>query len=48
MKIAIIGAGYGGMAAAHDLKKAGHEVTIFQGTPLELVSGEVLSPLVSN
>jgi len=30
MKIAIIGAGYGGMAAAYDLNKAGHEVTIFE------------------
>ena len=30
MKIAIIGAGFGGMAAAWDLKKAGHEVTIFE------------------
>ena len=30
MKIAIIGAGFGGMAAAYDLKKAGHEVTIFE------------------
>jgi len=30
MKIAIIGAGYGGMAAAYDLRKAGHEVTIFE------------------
>jgi protoporphyrinogen oxidase len=30
MKIAIIGAGYGGMAAAWDLRKAGHEVTIFE------------------
>jgi protoporphyrinogen oxidase len=30
MKIAVIGAGYGGMAAAWDLKKAGHEVTIFE------------------
>jgi protoporphyrinogen oxidase len=30
LKIAIIGAGYGGMAAAWDLKKAGHEVTIFE------------------
>jgi protoporphyrinogen oxidase len=28
--IAIIGAGFGGMAAAYDLKKAGHEVTIFE------------------
>jgi len=30
MKIAIIGAGYGGMAAAYDLRKAGHEVTIYE------------------
>lgn len=30
MKIAIIGAGYGGMAAAWDLRKAGHEVIIFE------------------
>ncbi len=30
MKIAIIGAGYGGMAAAYDLRNAGHEVTIFE------------------
>jgi len=30
MKIAIIGAGYGGMAAAWDLRKAGHEVTVFE------------------
>jgi protoporphyrinogen oxidase len=30
MKIAIIGAGYGGMAAAWDLKKAGHDVAIFE------------------
>ena len=30
MKIAIIGAGFGGMAAAYDLRKAGHEVTIFE------------------
>lgn len=30
MKIAIIGAGYSGMAAAWDLKKAGHDVTIFE------------------
>jgi protoporphyrinogen oxidase len=30
MKIAIIGAGFGGMAAAWDLRKAGHEVTIFE------------------
>jgi protoporphyrinogen oxidase len=37
MKIAIIGAGYGGMAAAYDLKKAGHEVTIFESA--EFVGG---------
>lgn len=30
MKIAIIGAGFGGLAAAHDLKKAGHDVTVFE------------------
>jgi protoporphyrinogen oxidase len=29
-KIAIIGAGFGGMAAAYDLTKAGHKVTIFE------------------
>jgi protoporphyrinogen oxidase len=30
MKIAIIGAGFGGMAAAFDFQKAGHKVTIFE------------------
>lgn len=30
MKIAIIGAGFGGMAAAYDLVKAGHQVTIYE------------------
>lgn len=30
MKIAVIGAGFGGMAAAYDLVKAGHEVTIYE------------------
>ena len=30
MKIAIIGAGFGGMAAAYYLKKSGHEVTIYE------------------
>lgn len=30
MKIAIIGAGFGGMAAAYDLNKAGHQVTIYE------------------
>ena len=30
MKIAILGAGYGGMVAAWDLRKAGHDVTIFE------------------
>ncbi len=30
MKIAIIGAGFSGMAAAYDLTKAGHKVTIFE------------------
>ncbi|MBI2757355.1 MAG: NAD(P)/FAD-dependent oxidoreductase [Chloroflexi bacterium] len=30
MKIAIIGAGFGGMAAAYDLRRAGHQVIIFE------------------
>jgi len=30
MRIAIIGAGYGGMAAAYDLRKAGHDVVIYE------------------
>jgi len=30
MRIAIIGAGFGGMAAAYDLKNAGHEVVIYE------------------
>jgi protoporphyrinogen oxidase len=30
MKIAIVGAGFGGMAAAYDLRRAGHDVTIFE------------------
>jgi len=30
MKIAIIGAGFGGMAAAYDLRQAGHEVVIYE------------------
>ena len=30
MNIAIIGAGYGGMAAAYDLRNGGHDVTIFE------------------
>ena len=29
-KIAIIGAGFGGMAAAWDLRRAGHDVTIYE------------------
>lgn len=41
MKIAIIGAGFGGMAGAYDLVKAGHQVTIFEGEdhPGGLASG---------
>jgi protoporphyrinogen oxidase len=30
MKIAIIGAGFGGLAAAYDLKNAGHDVTVYE------------------
>ncbi|HVF26492.1 MAG TPA: NAD(P)/FAD-dependent oxidoreductase [Anaerolineales bacterium] len=30
MRIAIIGAGFGGMAAAYDLRRAGHEVIIYE------------------
>jgi protoporphyrinogen oxidase len=30
MKIGIIGAGFGGMAAAYDLRKAGHEIIIYE------------------
>ncbi len=30
MEIAILGAGFGGMAAAYDLARAGHQVTIFE------------------
>jgi len=30
MRVAIIGAGFGGMAAAYDLRKAGHEVVILE------------------
>ena len=39
MRVAIIGAGFGGMAAAYDLRKAGHDVVVFdarqppQGSP---------------
>ena len=40
MKIAIIGAGYSGMVAAYDLKKAGHDLTIFE-------SGEYVGGLAS-
>jgi len=37
MKIAIIGAGFAGLTAAYDLRKAGHEVTIFEAA--EYVGG---------
>ena len=41
MKIAIVGAGFGGMAAAFDLVKAGHDVSIFEAEahPGGLASG---------
>lgn len=32
MKVAIVGAGYGGLSAAHDLEKAGNTVTVFEGS----------------
>ena len=32
-RIAIIGAGVAGLAAAHDLNRAGHQVTIFEAAP---------------
>lgn len=31
-RIAIVGGGVGGMSAAHDLRRAGHEVTIFEAS----------------
>jgi protoporphyrinogen oxidase len=33
MKIAIIGAGYAGLTAAHDLTRAGHEVVLYEALP---------------
>ena len=41
MKIGIIGAGYAGMAAAYDLVRSGHQVTIFEADrqPGGLASG---------
>lgn len=33
MKIAILGAGITGLAAAHDLTKCGHQVTVFESSP---------------
>lgn len=32
MNIAVVGAGIGGMAAAYDLRKKGHQVTVFEGS----------------
>lgn len=41
MKIAVIGAGFGGLSAAYDLVKAGHQVTVYEAsaTPGGLASG---------
>jgi len=41
MKIAVIGAGFGGLAAAYDLARAGNDVTIFEAaaTPGGLATG---------
>ena len=32
-RVAIVGAGPAGLAAAYDLQRAGHPVTIFEGAP---------------
>ncbi len=34
MKVAILGAGFGGIAAAWDLLRAGHQVTLFEAAPV--------------
>ena len=33
MRVAILGAGIAGLAAAHELAKAGHQVTVFEAAP---------------
>ncbi len=42
MKIAIIGAGYGGLSAAYDLARAGHDVVVYEAADRPVVWQPVL------
>ena len=42
MKIAIIGAGFGEMAAAYEIAKAGHEAVLIERTITRWSSGHIL------